>query len=153
MNYIVPSSVKESESAEAGGAAGQAGGAAISEEMSADDEEEMFEGGEEPNVMLEEERIQMCSMKVTCTMRNQWCTETFKDNVPGDCLERFAEYCCGTVTPDAIEVCKTDVLKRSRPEEPDVSVTLECFVQDFVNGDKGKHDACTACCGNKVNDC
>jgi len=92
MNYILPSSVKESGPAEeAGAAGGAAGGAAISEEMSADEEEEMFEEGEEPNVLLEEERIQMCSMKATCTMRNQWCTNTFKDSVPTDCLENFAE--------------------------------------------------------------
>lgn len=118
-----------------------------------DDEDEMFDEGEEPNIMLEEERIQQCSGKITCTLRKGWCTETFRDDVPADCLEKFDEQCCGTVIPDKIQECKAEVVSKAQPEETEPEVTVECFAQDFVNGDKNKYDSCTACCGNKVNDC
>jgi len=38
-------------------------------------------------------------------------------------------------------------------EEPNELLTESCFDQTAVDGDKNKHDQCTACCINKIGDC
>lgn len=141
----------------AGGANGAGGedGEASSGIKAADDEEveEMSLEEDEEAALNSEDKSRMCASQTTCAAHAAWCAETYKDEVPGDCVDKFMDYCCGTLAPNNLEECKLMVDEAFTPVEPDDTVSLECFDQTVVNGDKNKYDQCVSCCGNKIDRC
>lgn len=109
-----------------------------------------MEGDEENEFVQSKSKI--CSDRAKCTARKSWCKETFSPNVPADCLEQFAEQCCGTVAVDALEECKAEVSEWKVLEEPFNPYPDGCFDQAIVSGDKNKNDSCAACCTDQIDE-
>lgn len=81
----------KSESAGAAGGAGTNGAIAAALEgiNASEDEEDSLEIAEEAEFTPSKSKI--CSDRSKCSARSQWCSDTFKDNIPDDCLEKFAD--------------------------------------------------------------
>lgn len=145
----------ESSVAPNGEAGAAAGGAAAAEGAASSDDEEEEEGvaaNEEEEFVPSKSKI--CSDLGKCSARNKWCKDTFADNMPADCVDKFSEYCCGTVVPNDLEECRSEVMEWKVLEEPINPNTESCFDQDVVNGDKNKNDSCRSCCSDKLDtDC
>lgn len=94
MGFVRPP--KDASTAAGGAAAGKKGAAGpeAADGMKADDDEEemSLEDGEEfEELMNGEDKSKICSSQTTCAAHLNWCAQTQKDEIPGDCVEKFMD--------------------------------------------------------------
>lgn len=99
-----------------------------------------------------------CRSKQTCSARSAWCSDTFKNGPPSDCVEMFSDMCCTQHAHSNLINCKEAVdiaFERVDIQMNDVLLTgnPDCFEQSLVTGDKLKFDSCSSCCAEKLDLC